>query len=137
MRISTRVSAMAFQSEKKCPFCAEIVRAAAIICRFCNRAIVSAKPCSFCQESIREEAKKCRFCCLDQPEPKVKVKEHPPVTGIVPSSLTSFGFQTPPYTPVYTPIEPSKTPEQCQAQQEFEQWRKKRTDAITHGDKHE
>lgn len=61
----------------------------------------------------------------------------PAVTGIVPASLT-FGFQTPAhspaYTPDYTPIVPKKLPEQCQAEEEFQNWRQRRLDAIAYGE---
>ncbi|HEY9676759.1 MAG TPA: hypothetical protein V6C76_02070 [Drouetiella sp.] len=123
---------MTFQSEKKCTFCAELIRANAVICRFCNRAVAESKACTACFEPIRLEAKKCRFCLKDQPEIPIPEK-HPPVTGIVPSSLSSFGFQTPPYTPVYKPIEPNKLPEQCQSERDFEDWQKRRTNAIKYG----
>jgi len=125
---------MAFESDKKCPYCAETIRAAAEICRFCNRTVINAKLCTFCCEPLRPSALRCRFCKQDQPEIQVPVKEEPAVNVIAPVA-PSFGFQLPVHNPVYNPIEPKKLPEQCLAEQEFESWQKRRKDAIAYGDK--
>lgn len=124
---------MAFQSDKKCPYCAETIRALAEICRFCNRTVMNAKLCTSCCEPLRQTAMICRFCKQEQPATSLPVKEEPAVTGIAPGH--TFGFQIPPHNPVYTPIEPKKLPEQCQAEKEFQDWQKQRRDAITYGDK--
>jgi hypothetical protein len=123
---------MTLQADKKCPYCAEKIKGAASICRYCNRAVLDQKPCTFCCEPIRREATRCRYCNFDQQSSE----KHPEVTGIVPASL-SFGFQAPAYTPVYTPIAPKKWPEQCQAEEEFQQWRQRRLDAIAYGEQDE
>ncbi len=123
---------MAFQSDKKCPYCAETIRPLAEICRFCNRTFMNAKLCTFCCEPMRQTALRCRFCKHDQ-EP-MPVKEEPAVNGIAPI-VQNFGFQIPVHNPVYTPIEPKKLPEQCQAEQEFQNWQQQRRNAIAHGDK--
>ncbi|MBS1954439.1 MAG: hypothetical protein JST89_09635 [Cyanobacteria bacterium SZAS-4] len=124
---------MAFQSDKKCPYCAETIRALAEICRFCNRTVMNAKLCIACCEPLRPTALICRFCKQEQPATSVPAKEEPAVTGIAPG--LTFGFQIPAHNPVYTPIEPKKLPEQCQAEKEFQNWQKQRRDAITYGDK--
>src|SRR5882757_1284534 len=125
---------MAFQSDKKCPYCAEAIRGAAEICRFCNRTVMDAKICTHCCEPLRQSALRCRFCKHDQIAQPLHEKEEPAVEVIAPV-VPSFGFQMPVHNPVYNPIEPKKLPEQCVAQEEFENWQKQRKDAITYGDK--
>ncbi len=128
---------MPFQTDKKCPYCAETIRGAAEICRFCNRTVMHAKLCTFCCEPLRQAAKRCCFCQQDQksvPAKEDPAKEEPAVNGIAPF-IPSFGFQIPVHNPVYNPIEPKKLPEQCQAEKEFQNWQKQRRDAIAHGDK--
>jgi len=127
---------MAFQSDKKCPYCAETIRSSAQICRFCNRTVLDAKLCTHCCEPLRQSARRCRFCNHDQLTTPVPEKEEPAVNGIAPF-IPSFGFQMPIHNPAYTPIEPKKLPEQCLAEQEFEKWQKQRRDAIAYGDKNE
>lgn len=124
---------MAFQSDKKCPYCAETIRALAEICRFCNRTVMNAKLCTSCCEPLRQTALRCRFCKQEQVANELPVKEAPAVTGIAPG--LTFGFQLPIHNPTFAPIEPKKLPEQCQAEKEFQDWQNQRRDAITYGDK--
>ncbi|CAN5734438.1 hypothetical protein BH10CYA1_BH10CYA1_34080 [soil metagenome] len=127
---------MPFQTDKKCPYCAESIRGAAEICRFCNRTVINAKLCTFCCEPLRQAAMRCRFCQHNQVVTAVPEKEEPAVSVIAPF-IPSFGFQMPVHNPVYNPIEPKKLPEQCQAEQEFQNWQSQRKDAIAYGDNDE
>ncbi len=47
-----------------CPNCAELINAAAILCRFCNSGISTEyfSKCNACSELIRKDAKVCRYC---------------------------------------------------------------------------
>ena len=47
-----------------CPHCNELIRQAAILCRFCQRGLSAKhfKNCPRCHEMIRPFARKCRFC---------------------------------------------------------------------------
>lgn len=126
---------MAFQTDKKCPYCAETIKGAAEICRFCNRTVMNAKLCVFCCEPLRQTAMRCRFC--QQPQVAIPVFEKEPAANVTAPLIPSFGFQLPIHNPAYVPIEPKKMPEQCQAEKEFQDWQNKRRDAITYGDKDE
>jgi hypothetical protein len=130
--LTNRGEQMTFQTEKKCPYCAETIRSAAEICRFCNRTVANAKPCTYCCEPLRSSATRCRFCQKDQGAISPWSADEPavPCTTTV---MPSYGFQLPVHNPVYTPIEPRKVPEQCLAEEEFKQWQQKRRDDITHG----
>ncbi len=128
---------MAFLSDKKCPYCAETIKGAAEICRFCNRTVLNAKLCTSCCEPLRQTAMRCRFCQMDQAPGASKespAKEDHAMSAGAPF-IPSYGFQMPVHNPVYDPIQPKKFPEQCQAEQEFQNWQKQRRDAIAHGDK--
>jgi hypothetical protein len=125
---------MTFQTDKKCPYCAETIRSAAEICRFCNRTVSNAKPCTSCCEPIRKTAMRCCFCFQDQSKlPGDWVADEAKET-VVTTVMPSFGFQLPVHNPTYTPIEPKKLPEQCLAEEEFRKWQKQRRDAIAYGD---
>lgn len=127
---------MTFQTDKKCPYCAETIRSAAEICRFCNRAVLNAKLCSACCEPVRQTARRCRFCQQDQVQMPGWMEETPK-SNVVTTLTPSFGFQLPVHTPTYTPVEPKKLPEQCLAEEEFQKWQKQRRDAIAYGGNNE
>ncbi len=58
--------ALSSGTEKKCPKCAELVKAEAKVCRFCQHeftpTVAGNKDCPACGESIMREAVRCRFC---------------------------------------------------------------------------
>ena len=45
-----------------CPYCAETVKAGALVCRWCGRLLQDDRPCPFCGEPILNTAMKCRYC---------------------------------------------------------------------------
>src|SRR5690606_7020651 len=54
-------------TERECPFCKESIKAAAVICHYCQSGITPAGPnhggiCPYCAESVKEDAIKCRHC---------------------------------------------------------------------------
>lgn len=61
----------ASRQTRKCPDCAEEIKANAIMCRFCHRGLSEEhfKKCIFCAEMVRAKAKKCPFCQSDLTEP--------------------------------------------------------------------
>lgn len=56
--------------ERDCPDCKETIKAAAVICHYCQSGMTPPAPnhggvCPFCAEAIQEEAIKCRHCKSD------------------------------------------------------------------------
>jgi hypothetical protein len=61
------------ETTKQCPFCAETIQSAAVVCRFCGRELVEkpaphktrnggAYQCSVCKGYVRPEAIQCKHC---------------------------------------------------------------------------
>lgn len=49
-------------AEKKCPQCAEQVKAAAFVCRFCGYKFAETKPCPKCAKLSKSSVLFCRYC---------------------------------------------------------------------------
>lgn len=80
-------------SERSCPFCGEIIRIGALLCRFCNRSLTPDlyAPCPFCSELIARSAKVCRFCHT-RVEP-VPLQPSPPPYGLMLGASYGMGVR--------------------------------------------
>ena len=55
---------------RECPFCKEMIKAAAVLCRYCRSPLAPTEPghggiCPYCKEQINEQAIRCRYCQSD------------------------------------------------------------------------
>src|SRR6516162_4382940 len=75
---------------RECPNCAELIQAAAVFCRFCQRGLSTAhfKKCPHCAEMVKKSAQFCRFCQSDLSEPSEPQARPPHGTPVPRKPLT-------------------------------------------------
>ena len=80
-----------------CPYCAETVKAGALVCKWCGRLLQDDRPCPFCGEPILATAVKCRYCgsavtekALARLKPKPEAQRHPVEMTIHSSPIGAF-----------------------------------------------
>jgi len=80
-----------------CPYCAEIISAGALVCKWCDRLLQDDRPCPFCREPILTTALKCRYCgslvtekALARLKPKAEPEREPVDLTIHASPIGAF-----------------------------------------------
>lgn len=101
-----------------CPYCAETVKAGALVCKWCGRLLQDDWPCPFCGEPILLSAMKCRYCgsvvtekALARLKPKTEAEAKPIDVTVHASPIGAF-FYTFSLTAILYPPELHITREQ-------------------------